>query len=152
MVNICKCVTVLLPKQLFIKHYAFSACFFLFCHYSGLCGYPATVKFLLCNWGGLTVEKIVVLTKDIKKTQVILQDNIETTLLATGAPVSACVVLLNNGENLANQKSELSNTLWINWHIWPNSLTEFPWPYKSVEGFFRNSVHNNASSHKSIVG
>jgi len=38
-----------------------------------------------------------------------LQDNIEITLLATGAPVSACVVLLNNGENLANQKSELSN-------------------------------------------
>jgi len=33
-----------------------------------------------------------------------LQDNIETTLLATGTPVSACVVLrLNNSENLANQ-------------------------------------------------
>ena len=40
-----------------------------------------------------------------------LQDNIEITLLATGAPVSACIVSLNNGENLANQKSELSNRL-----------------------------------------
>jgi len=45
--------------------------------------------------------------------QVMLQDYIETTLLATGAPVSACVVLFNNGENLANQKSELSNRLLI---------------------------------------
>jgi len=36
-----------------------------------------------------------------------LQDNIERTLLATGAPVSACVISLNSGENLANQKSEL---------------------------------------------
>ena len=43
-----------------------------------------------------------------------LQDNIETTLLATGAPVScAWIVLLNNGENLANQKPELSNRLLI---------------------------------------
>ena len=42
-----------------------------------------------------------------------LQDNIETTLLAAGAPVSACVVLLNNGENLTNQKSELLNKLLI---------------------------------------
>jgi len=33
-----------------------------------------------------------------KKTQIMLQDNIETTLLATGAPVSACTVLLNTGE------------------------------------------------------
>ena len=40
-------------------------------------------------------------------------DNIETTLLATGVPISACVVSLNNGENLANQKSELSNRLLI---------------------------------------
>ena len=40
-----------------------------------------------------------------------LQDNIETPLLATGVPVSACVVSLNNGENHANQKSELSNRL-----------------------------------------
>jgi len=29
-----------------------------------------------------------------------LQDNIETTLLATGAPVSSCVALLSNDENL----------------------------------------------------
>ena len=33
-------------------------------------------------------------------------DNIETKLLATGAPVSACIVSLNSGENLTNQKSE----------------------------------------------
>jgi len=53
-----------------------------------------------------------VLTKDIyNKTQVMLQDNIETRLLATGAPVSAWLVSLNNGENLVNQKSVLSNRL-----------------------------------------
>jgi len=40
-----------------------------------------------------------------------LQDIIETTLLATGAPVSACVASLSNGENLVNQKLELSNRL-----------------------------------------
>ena len=34
-----------------------------------------------------------------------LQDNIETTLLVTGAPVSACI---DNGEILIDQKSELS--------------------------------------------
>ena len=32
------------------------------------------------------------------KTQVMPQDNIEMPLLATGAPVSACVVLLSNDE------------------------------------------------------
>ena len=32
-----------------------------------------------------------------------LQDNVETTYLTTGAPVNVCAVLLNNGENLANQ-------------------------------------------------
>ena len=31
-----------------------------------------------------------------------LQDNIETTLLATGASASAWVVSLNNGENIDN--------------------------------------------------
>ena len=46
-----------------------------------------------------------------KITQVMLQDNTEITLLATGAPVSACVVSLNNGESLMNKKSELLNRL-----------------------------------------
>ena len=32
-----------------------------------------------------------------------LQYKIETTPLATGAPESACLVSLNNGENLANR-------------------------------------------------
>jgi len=36
-----------------------------------------------------------------------LQDNIETTLLATGAPVSACWSIMVK----LNQKSELSNSL-----------------------------------------
>ena len=40
-----------------------------------------------------------------------LQDTIETLLLASGAPVRACVTSLNNGENLANRKPELSNRL-----------------------------------------
>ena len=56
------------------------------------------------------------LTEDNNKVQENIgniQDNIETTLLATGAPVSPCVVLLDNGENLVNQKSELSNRLLI---------------------------------------
>ena len=38
-----------------------------------------------------------------------VQDDIETTHLATGAPVSACVVLLTNGDIFLNQKSGLSN-------------------------------------------
>jgi len=41
-----------------------------------------------------------------------LQDNIETPLLATGAPVSTCIVSLNNLENLANQNQNyVSNRL-----------------------------------------
>ena len=32
-----------------------------------------------------------------KKTHITVQDNIETTHLATGAPVGACIVLLVNG-------------------------------------------------------
>ena len=35
-----------------------------------------------------------------KKTHVTVQDNIETTHIATGAPVGACVVLLTNGDIL----------------------------------------------------
>ena len=38
------------------------------------------------------------------------QDNIETTLLATEAPVSACIVSLKNGENLANQNQNFHQT------------------------------------------
>ena len=46
-----------------------------------------------------------------KNTHVTVQDNIETTHLAIGAPVSTCVVLLNNGDTFLNQKSGLSNKL-----------------------------------------
>ena len=44
-----------------------------------------------------------------KKTYITAQDNIETTHLTTGAPVSECVVLLFNGDIFLNQKSGLSN-------------------------------------------
>ena len=43
----------------------------------------------------------------IKKSR-ILECLIETTHFATGAPVSACVVLLSNGDIFLNQKSGLS--------------------------------------------
>ena len=44
-----------------------------------------------------------------KKTHIIVQDNIDTTHLATGTPVSACIVLLTNGNIFLNQKSVLSD-------------------------------------------
>jgi len=44
-------------------------------------------------------------TEDNNNVQVTLQDNTETTHLATGAPVSASIVLVIN---LTHQKSELS--------------------------------------------
>ena len=43
-----------------------------------------------------------------KKTHVTVQD-IDTTHLATGTPVSICVVSLTNGDIFLNQKSRLSN-------------------------------------------
>ena len=39
-----------------------------------------------------------------KKTHITVQDNIETAHLATGAPVSACIVLINNDNIFLNQK------------------------------------------------
>jgi len=33
------------------------------------------------------------------------QDKIETTHVVTGAPVSACVILFNNGDNLEDQRA-----------------------------------------------
>ena len=54
----------------------------------------------------------------------------------------ACV-FIETGQSVHQRK--IAPRLWvnirpyrINWHIWPNWLTDFPWPYKSVEEFWVN--------------
>jgi len=58
---------------------------------------------------GTKCKLLGALTED--NNEVTLQDNIETTHLATGALVSTYIVLLNNGDNLTHKNSGLSNRL-----------------------------------------
>jgi len=59
-----------------------------------LCSISAGTKHKLLGKYGLRI---------IAGENIMLQYKIETTPLATGAPESACLVSLNNGENLANR-------------------------------------------------